>query len=295
LKKKTLPEIFRIAMQAGNADPINNLQPTQVVGTAIVGSKATPQTIQATGNVVPLAVKPNPTVAAGAVNVLEIYDNVPSTSMFVRGDGIAYFKNKAGFGTTSPTESIEVAGGNLKVSGSAFLSTVSGNVGIGTVSPTAKLDVQGTLKTTALTAGTVSVTTMTAQYITPALWHNVGAVGEPAFVGGAWGSYGGGWTAVSFQKDAAGWVRLRGMAKALIPFFYGTPSGELFILPPGFRPSGGSRFCVTTNDSVNGAYVQFLDIDPAGLVKVVTGTKLLASGLVGTAMSLDGVAFEASN
>ncbi len=246
---------------AGNTDPINNLQPTQVVGTAIVGSKGTPQTIQATANVVPLAVKPNPTVAAGGVNVLEIYDNVPSASMFIRGDGIVYFRD---------------------------------NVGVGTSSPTAKLDVQGTVKATAVEAGTVTVTTMTVQKITPAPWHIVGAAGEPAF-GSAWESNGGGWSAVSFQKDAAGWVRFRGMAKAKTSYLWGDSTGVIFTLPLAFRPNAASRFGLPTYDPVSGSSVQFLDIDAAGLVRLSYGTNPATLGSAGTTMPLDGVAFQASN
>ncbi len=81
------PAAHQASHAAGGSDPIGGLQPTQVVGTAVVRSTTTAQTIQATANVVPLAIKPNPTVPAGAINVLEVYDTALSTSVTVRGDG----------------------------------------------------------------------------------------------------------------------------------------------------------------------------------------------------------------
>lgn len=50
-----------------------------------------------------------------------------------------------GIGTTSPTEKLEISGGNLKVSGDIFATnaTLTGNVGIGTTSSRVKLEVKG--------------------------------------------------------------------------------------------------------------------------------------------------------
>jgi hypothetical protein len=59
-------------------------------------------------------------------------------------------------------------------------------------------------------------------------WHVVGAPGEPAFTGG-WSSIGTSFEPVSFYKDQAGIVHLKGPAAG--------GSGTLFNLPPGFRPA----------------------------------------------------------
>lgn len=77
-------------------------------------------------------------------------------------------------------------------------------------------------------------------------WHNVGAIGEPAFAG-AWTNFGGGEANVGFRKLPDGRVVLRGLAKA------GTTS-PIFTLPLGYRPPAGnpSFACLAHNGSAYG-------------------------------------------
>jgi microcystin-dependent protein len=119
---------------AGGSDPIGGLQPTQVAGTAVVRSTSTAQTIQATADVVPLAIKPNPSVPAGSINVLEVYDTALSTSVTVRGDGAisakgpltvnSRIKDVSGFlvpvGTVVPFAGIVIPQGWLACDGTLY-------------------------------------------------------------------------------------------------------------------------------------------------------------------------------
>ena len=60
-------------------------------------------------------------------------------------------------------------------------------------------------------------------------YHEVGAVGEPAFANG-WSNFDSGYCTVGFRMDADGWVHVKGMAKS------GTMGLAIFTLPFGYRP-----------------------------------------------------------
>ena len=62
-------------------------------------------------------------------------------------------------------------------------------------------------------------------------WHLVGATGEPAFQNG-WVNFGGGFSAMGFAKDSAGFVHLKGT----ITGTNFAPS-DVFVLPAGYRPA----------------------------------------------------------
>jgi hypothetical protein len=137
----------------GGVDPLVNLTPAQVADTAVVARSTFTQIIQPRANVLPLAVKPNPGVNA-LDPVFEVYDTSLSTAMAVRGDGQAYFKGNVGVGTPTPSERLEVVGGNLKVSGGMVASTLTltGNASAVNLNAMGNLGVVGTA-----TAGSLNV------------------------------------------------------------------------------------------------------------------------------------------
>lgn len=66
-------------------------------------------------------------------------------------------------------------------------------------------------------------------------WHVVGTAGEPAYQNG-WSTYdAASFPIARFRKDAAGWVHLSGLVKG--GTVGGPPSGTIFTLPVGYRPS----------------------------------------------------------
>lgn len=96
----------------------------------------------------------------------------------------------------------------------------------------------------------------------PEDWHVIGAPGEPGFATGVENEDGTGaeipgWEnagdslPVAFRKDPLGMVHLRGVAR-LVPAFnssddfvsYRAVIGEIFTLPPGYRPEGLLRMPV---------------------------------------------------
>ncbi|MEA5567767.1 hypothetical protein [Anabaena sp. UHCC 0399] len=81
-----------------------------------------------------------PTLRSGGDNASNLA--VLSGDLSVRGS--LSVTGKVGVGTTSPTEKLEISGGNLKVNGniSATDATLTGKVGIGTTSPSARLTIQ---------------------------------------------------------------------------------------------------------------------------------------------------------
>jgi hypothetical protein len=103
-------------------------------------------------------------------------------------------------------------------------------------------------------------------------WHEIGAVGEPAFENG-WANYGNPDNVTGgFYKDPFGAVHLKGILSA-------GPNSVIFTLPPGYRPGKILVLPVWRGGAA------LLDIKPDGRVGMNYG----APGLT----SLDGITFRA--
>lgn len=83
-------------------------------------------------------------------------------------------------------------------------------------------------------------------YFADVNWHEVGALGEPAFEN-SWVSFDGGstYTTPRFRLDSEGWVKLSGLAKS------GTLGSAIFTLPVGYRPLR-DWFCTSLANNVIG-------------------------------------------
>lgn len=73
--------------------------------------------------------------------------------------------------------------------------------------------------------------------IYPEEWNKIGQAGEPAFQN-SWINYGSGYDVVSYMRDAAGFVHLRGAATG------GSTGTVIFTLPINYRPL--TRVAMTT-------------------------------------------------
>jgi hypothetical protein len=123
-------------------------------------------------------------------------------------------------------------------------------------------------------------------------WHEVGAPGEPHFLGG-WENTGLGNVPAGYYKDQLGTVHLRGSVKAPE-----ASEGSIFALPPGFRP-------ISESDSLFIAYCAGGTIcDLLGGRVDILGNNYDAehpemSGLVLSSptnqLSLDGITFRAES
>jgi hypothetical protein len=106
----------------------------------------------------------------------------------------------------------------------------------------------------------------------------VGAAGQPAF-GSGWRSVSADdptYAAAGFFKDSMGVVHLEGSVKAV-----SLVAPEIFVLPPGYRPSGRERFS-TPGLGTTGS----VDVRADGTVGFNTGTVAF--------VSLSGIAFRAA-
>jgi hypothetical protein len=109
------------------------------------------------------------------------------------------------------------------------------------------------------------------------VWHVVGAAGEPAFQNGWVNSDVGATPApAAFTKDATGVVHVRGQVEG------GTVStgttGTVFVLPVGYRPTGGSHFIAAlTTDGNNVITPGWVSVNGAGLVRVGVGNNAFVS------------------
>jgi len=88
-------------------------------------------------------------------------------------------------------------------------------------------------------------------------WHDIGAVGEPAFLNG-WVNYGGGYSNMRYKK-VNGIVYLEGMVKD------GT-SSNVFALPLGYRPSNRMIFSIMNSNAA-----ARLDVTSSGTVIALGG------------------------
>lgn len=92
---------------------------------------------------------------------------------------------------------------------------------------------------------------------------------------------GGGGAPTGYQKDAAGYVHLRGSIGADFSGAGGGPTA-VFYLPVGYRPTDGSRHFLVPASSGCGGFKEIL-VDPDGAVRTVDGSGCLTA--------LDGVDF----
>jgi hypothetical protein len=145
----------------------------------------------------------------------------------------------------------------------------------------------------------------------PEAWHEIGASGEPSFLGGSAnvGPSGLGSTSTEtagFYKDKEGLVHLKGMIKTGT---VGPLAGGLFNLPSGYRPGDGkilwfSAFCATapnncstdngTNAGSSEGYVTLLALGANSGIPISGGSPdglLIAAS--GVDVSLDGITFRA--
>jgi hypothetical protein len=109
--------------------------------------------------------------------------------------------------------------------------------------------------------------------VTTEAWHEVGAAGEPAFVG-AWANLGFGVNeSAAFLKDPNGFVWLKGVVSG------GAYPSLIFTLPAGYRATGNVYFALPSNGAFG-----WLSVDNAGSVYAQGGAAWIA---------LDGVRFRA--
>jgi hypothetical protein len=100
--------------------------------------------------------------------------------------------------------------------------------------------------------------------------------GNPSCVG-SWGEN------ASFQKDAAGFVHLRGQAGFATGGICATDAQGIFYLPPGYRPTDFERRFVLPKCYGDGSDVMRVSVETGGLVRVLSGTA--------ACMSLDPISF----
>ena len=110
------------------------------------------------------------------------------------------------------------------------------------------------------------------EFIPDTAWHEIGAVGEPAFTN-SWANLGSSWTTAAFRITSDGWVHLKGLIAS--------GSGAAFTLPVGYRPARG-YFAPTICQTSAPAYVA---VSTTGVVSpdILTGSN--------TYISLNGMRF----
>lgn len=99
-------------------------------------------------------------------------------------------------------------------------------------------------------------------YFADVNWHEVGALGEPAFEN-SWTSFDGGstYSVPRFRMDHEGWVKLSGLAKS------GVLGNAIFTLPEGYRPL---RDWFSTSIANN--VIAYSKVDTLGRVFVASST-----------------------
>ena len=119
--------------------------------------------------------------------------------------------------------------------------------------------------------------------------HKVGAPGEPPFQGGSENRGAVGpfrLQSVGFYKDHEGIVHLEGFARVGTT---GSQPGEIFVLPPGFRPTAGTMLVF---EQVFEGQVEVFGSNTSVGPTVFDGK---VSGVPGRVASLDGITFRAES
>lgn len=118
-------------------------------------------------------------------------------------------------------------------------------------------------------------------------WHDVGAAGEPAFLG-AWTNHPAYDAQVGFFKDSTGFVHPRGVAHGGL-----AAQDDVFLLPAGFRPPPPAFpvFPTSVGPAAGGLHAALILINPN------TGHVSYVGGPGGTvdALLLDGLHFYAGS
>lgn len=91
------------------------------------------------------------------------------------------------------------------------------------------------------------------QYIVDANWHEIGALGEPAFANSWTNNNPGTYSSAAFRMDAEGWVRVKGLIAS------GTSAQTAFTLPVGYRPRYTQRFYSICSAGVAATITVFSD------------------------------------
>lgn len=112
-------------------------------------------------------------------------------------------------------------------------------------------------------------------YIADVNWHEIDAVGEPAFTN-SWTNFGTDHATAAFRVDAEGWVHFKGLVKS------GASGNSIFTLPAEYRPRFTQRFVTAANAAVTCT----ITIDSSGTVVPV-----LMTGATNAYFSLAGVQF----
>ena len=195
-------------------DPLTNLSPQQISGTAVVSRSTSSQTIQPQvgSDVVPLVIKPNNSIPAASLDALAVYKaDQSTTTLSVRGDGAI------------------TARGTLTVTGAVSANSglsVTGNLSVSTITPSGNLNVSGRVKDSygfLVPAGTI-----------------VAFAGSSAPSG--WLLCDGSTKDVSIQPELAD-------LKAVLGSIYGSATATTFVLPnlKGRVPMGSGIGAGTTN------------------------------------------------
>lgn len=128
--------------------------------------------------------------------------------------------------------------------------------------------------TVVLSAGTVVVSNQGTTTV-PGVLVAGSIYAEPWIAGtliGTWSNFGAGFNNAGFYKDQTGRVYLRGLVR------FGTVGSNIFLLPPGYRPTGRELHAVNSNGAIGR-----IDITTSGEVIALTGSNEF--------FSLDGITF----
>ena len=112
----------------------------------------------------------------------------------------------------------------------------------------------------------------------PEAFHVVGAAGEPGFLN-AWAALGPGSSKPGFYKDPLGVVHLQGSLTGGIA--NNNATGNMFILPVGYRPADGQQF--SGGDATGTGQIA---VTAAGEVRALTGAGSVL-------LTIDGFTFRA--
>lgn len=112
-------------------------------------------------------------------------------------------------------------------------------------------------------------------------WHEIGAVGEPAF-GTNWANFAGGvYSSMAFRMDSEGWVHMKGLAANGVNAM--GAGGTIFTLPFGYRPSR----MYYAPAIVGGSLAGYIRVSTTGVVDVFSDAAGASNGFI----SFEGVRF----